>query len=174
MLTFLLQVRNQDGKKQARCLFLLQQRPSRKKFTCTLALQYSCDTNMKSTVCSVPQVLNQDGKKQHAVRYAAASVEEEVYLHPRSALHTTAPEYVVYMQLIRTVKRPYMAGVTAVDAHWLAALRSPLRQLSPEPLVRVLNHVDIQLCCILLLLACRCKLVACLEQFETISSSTCK
>lgn len=54
----------------------------------------------------------------------------QVFLHPRSALHSSAPEYVVYTQLIRTVKRPYMSGVTAVEAHWLSAGGSPLRQLS--------------------------------------------
>lgn len=54
-----------------------------------------------------------------AAKAEAAGVEEEVsgdvFLHPRSALHSTSPDYVVYGSLIRTEKRPYMAGVTAVE-----------------------------------------------------------
>ncbi len=56
-----------------------------------------------------------------------------MYLHPRSALHKLAPEYVVYTQLVRTTKRPYMAGVTAVEPLWLAQSSSPLCKVS-EPL----------------------------------------
>jgi ATP-dependent RNA helicase DHX37/DHR1 len=65
------------------------------------------------------------------VRYQPCDVDEEVYLHPRSSLHAGAPEYVVYLQLVRTAKRPYMAGVTAVEPAWLAACGSPLAALSP-------------------------------------------
>lgn len=51
------------------------------------------------------------GKKSRAVRYsAAAGLDEDVFLHPNSTLHSTAPEFVVYAELIRTAKRPYMAG----------------------------------------------------------------
>ena len=51
------------------------------------------------------------GKRSRAVRYAAAAgLDEDVFLHPNSALHSTAPEFVVYTELIRTAKRPYMAG----------------------------------------------------------------
>lgn len=53
----------------------------------------------------------QQGKKSRAVRYsAAAGLDEDVFLHPNSTLHSTAPEFVVYAELIRTAKRPYMAG----------------------------------------------------------------
>ena len=52
---------------------------------------------------------------RHAVRYASCALEEEVFLHPRSALHKTASQFVVYSQLVRTVKRPYMAGVSAIE-----------------------------------------------------------
>ena len=45
------------------------------------------------------------------MRYsAAAGLDEDVFLHPNSTLHSTAPEFVVYAELIRTAKRPYMAG----------------------------------------------------------------
>lgn len=52
-------------------------------------------------------------------------------MHPRSALHAAVPEYVVYAALVRTDKRPYMAGVTAVEPAWLAAAGTPLAVLSP-------------------------------------------
>lgn len=64
---------------------------------------------------------------------SSSSTTQEVYLHPRSALHKLAPEYVVYTQLVRTTKRPYMAGVTAVEPLWLAQSSSPLCKVS-EPL----------------------------------------
>lgn len=69
-------------------------------------------------------------KKSRAVRYRSASLEEEIYLHPNSALHATAPEFVVYSELVRTVKRPYMAGVTAIDPRWLPTVAAPLCTLS--------------------------------------------
>jgi hypothetical protein len=156
------------------------------------------------------QKMLQDGSnaKRHALRYASIEVEEEVYLHPRSALHRCArreapppaapaepaapaapaprppalragtwqarswssrprplpqpdppaatrelippapssppplspptrhrqaPEFVVYTQLVRTAKRPYMAGLTAVEPAWLAQGGSQLVKVS-EPL----------------------------------------
>lgn len=48
--------------------------------------------------------------KRRAVRYQTCSRDDFVFLHPRSSLHSTAPEFVVYSQLISTAKRPYMAG----------------------------------------------------------------
>ena len=101
----------------------------------------------------------EEGGSRHAVRYASCALEEEVFLHPRSALHKVcgwvggvgrpfvcllpppssyllplrleaispdrppplltylqaAPQFVVYTQLVRTVKRPYMAGVSTIE-----------------------------------------------------------
>lgn len=54
--------------------------------------------------------------KRRAVRYQTCSRDDYVFLHPRSSLHSTAPEFVVYTQLISTAKRPYMAGWFAVWA----------------------------------------------------------
>jgi hypothetical protein len=51
---------------------------------------------------------------RHAVRYRAAALDEEVYLHPLSSLASGAPELVAYCQLVRTAKRPYMAGGRAL------------------------------------------------------------
>lgn len=50
------------------------------------------------------------GGKKKAVRYQCACVDEFVYLHPHSALYAAAPEFVLYTQLIRSAKRPYMTG----------------------------------------------------------------
>ena len=48
--------------------------------------------------------------KKRAVRYRCAMLDEDVYLHPHSALHATAPDFVTYTQIVRSAKRPYMAG----------------------------------------------------------------
>jgi len=50
------------------------------------------------------------GGKKRAVRYQCGLGQEEVFLHPHSALYKAAPEFVIYSQLIRSAKRPYMAG----------------------------------------------------------------
>ncbi|KAL0028239.1 hypothetical protein WJX79_003509 [Trebouxia sp. C0005] len=64
--------------------------------------------------------------KRRAVRYETCTREGYVYLHPRSSLHSTAPEFVVYTQLISTAKRPYMAGVTAIEPSALSEVAKPL------------------------------------------------
>ena len=61
------------------------------------------------------------GGKRRAVRYHTCARDDYVFLHPRSNLHSTAPEFVVYAQLISTAKRPYMAGWFA----WLVAAPQP-------------------------------------------------
>ncbi|CAM6077781.1 unnamed protein product [Sphagnum tenellum] len=66
-----------------------------------------------------------DGKHRKAVRYQACAVEELVYLHPSSAVAKEAPEFVVYNEII-TGNRPYMWGVTCVDARWLVSHATPL------------------------------------------------
>ncbi|GLC69391.1 hypothetical protein PLESTF_000824800 [Pleodorina starrii] len=79
--------------------------------------------------------LGESRRKHHAVRYQPACLaEEHVFLHPRSALHGDAPELLVYTQLLRTEKRPYMAGLTAIEAEWLAESGTPLCALSAAPL----------------------------------------
>ncbi|WIA09508.1 hypothetical protein OEZ85_008906 [Tetradesmus obliquus] len=78
--------------------------------------------------------LASDGRQgRHAVRYSPACLAEEVFLHPRSCLAKTAPEYVVYGDIVRTAKRPYMALVTAIEPQWLADCGSSLCKVS-EPL----------------------------------------
>lgn len=58
-------------------------------------------------------------KKGRAVRYLPCILDEEVYLHPNSSSHALAPEYVIYTEIVRTSKRAYMSGVTAIDPVWL-------------------------------------------------------
>ena len=60
----------------------------------------------------------QTAGKRRAVRYQTCSRDDLVFLHPRSSLHSTAPEFVVYTQLISTAKRPYMAGSFSLWGHW--------------------------------------------------------
>lgn len=52
-------------------------------------------------------------------------MEETVFLHPASALAREAPEFVVYNEIIST-GRPYMWGVTGVQASWLVSHATPL------------------------------------------------
>ncbi|KAK6939209.1 Helicase, C-terminal [Dillenia turbinata] len=57
-------------------------------------------------------------KKVNAVRYQACMVEETVFLHRRSSLSKSAPEFLVYSELLHT-KRPYIHGATLVKPDWL-------------------------------------------------------
>jgi ATP-dependent RNA helicase DHX37/DHR1 len=56
--------------------------------------------------------------------YQVGSVVEPVYLHPSSGLFAVAnqPEYCTYVELLRTTKRTYIKGVTAVRPEWLPNL----------------------------------------------------
>ncbi|EFJ47234.1 hypothetical protein VOLCADRAFT_120994 [Volvox carteri f. nagariensis] len=79
--------------------------------------------------------LGESRRKHHAVRYQPACLaDEHVFLHPRSALHGDVPELLVYMQLLRTEKRSYMTGLTAIEPEWLAESGTPLCALSATPL----------------------------------------
>ena len=69
-----------------------------------------------------------------ALRYTPCSLlDQDIYLHPRSILHKSAPQFLVYTELVRTAKRPYMSGLTAIDPSWLSECGSPLAVLS-DPL----------------------------------------
>ncbi len=90
-------------------------------------------------------------KNKRAVRYKSctASLEEDIFLHPNSALHSSFPDLVVYSEIVRTVKRPYMAGLTTVEPRWLATAAAPMCNFSsplldPPPFYNV--SVDTVLC----------------------------
>ena len=58
-----------------------------------------------------------------------------MFLHPRSALARAAPEFVAYTQLVRTAKRPYLAGLRLILilflktlTEWSAACHMPTPQ----------------------------------------------
>lgn len=68
-------------------------------------------------------------RKVHAVRYQACMVKEDVFLHRRSSVANSAPEFLVYSELLHT-KVPYMHGATRVKADWLAEYARPLCHFS--------------------------------------------
>ncbi|XVF22158.1 hypothetical protein REPUB_Repub12eG0149600 [Reevesia pubescens] len=57
-------------------------------------------------------------RKVNTVRYQACLVKEIVFLHRYSSLSSSAPEFLVYSELLHT-KRPYMHGATSVKSDWL-------------------------------------------------------
>ncbi|CAB4263421.1 unnamed protein product [Prunus armeniaca] len=71
-------------------------------------------------------------KKVHAVRYQACMVKEIVFLHRWSSVSNSAPEFLVYSELIQT-RRPYMHGVTSVKSEWLVEYGSSLCTFSAPP-----------------------------------------
>ncbi|GMH43272.1 hypothetical protein BSKO_11194 [Bryopsis sp. KO-2023] len=77
--------------------------------------------------------LKSEGKTTRAVRYLPCGSEEYIYMHPNSALHKAAQEHVVYTEVLRTEKRPYMSGLTVIDPSWLADVAPPMCEFS-EPL----------------------------------------
>ncbi|GFZ04813.1 lysyl-tRNA synthetase 1 [Actinidia rufa] len=57
-------------------------------------------------------------RKVNAVRYQACMVKETVFLHRWSSVSRSAPEFLVYSELLYT-KRPYIHGATSVKSDWL-------------------------------------------------------
>ncbi|KAL8137131.1 hypothetical protein V2J09_003132 [Rumex salicifolius] len=57
-------------------------------------------------------------KTVNAVSYHASKVEEKVYLHRWSSVSKSAPEFLVYSELLHT-KRPYIHGASSVQSEWL-------------------------------------------------------
>ncbi|KAG7558824.1 Helicase-associated domain [Arabidopsis thaliana x Arabidopsis arenosa] len=57
-------------------------------------------------------------RKTKATEYQACAVEEPVFLHRWSSLINSAPEFLVYSELLLT-NRPYMHGATRVKPEWL-------------------------------------------------------
>ena len=74
--------------------------------------------------------------RTRAVRYTPQALAENVYLHPQSALAKAAPEFVVYTQILRTEKRPYLAGVNvlAIQKRVLQAVLSVIIGVLTVPL----------------------------------------
>ncbi|XP_071736177.1 ATP-dependent RNA helicase DEAH13 [Rutidosis leptorrhynchoides] len=95
--------------------------------------------------------LSEEERKVNATRYQAHKVNETVFLHRWSSVSRTAPEFVVFSELVER-KRPYIHGATSVKPKWLARYSSYLCVFSaplkdPEPYYdpqtdRVYNYVN--------------------------------
>ncbi|OMO81997.1 hypothetical protein COLO4_23301 [Corchorus olitorius] len=64
------------------------------------------------------QKSSEEDRKVNSVRYQACLVKETVFLHRSSFLAHSAPEFLVYSELLNT-KRAYMHGATSVKPDWL-------------------------------------------------------
>lgn len=63
--------------------------------------------------------------KARSGRYQATMVYEPVFLHRWSSLSSSAPEFLVYSELLQT-NRPYMHGATTVKPDWLVKYATSL------------------------------------------------
>ncbi|KAJ6802266.1 ATP-dependent RNA helicase DEAH13-like [Iris pallida] len=70
-----------------------------------------------------------DDQKLRAVRYQSCALNDLVYLHRWSSVSRSAPEFVVYTELLQT-NRPYMHGATTVKPHWLVKYATSLCSFS--------------------------------------------
>jgi len=60
------------------------------------------------------------------VAYRAMNIEEDVFIHPSSALfQQSPPQWVVYQEVVRTSK-VWLKGVTVINPSWLPTLGPPL------------------------------------------------
>lgn len=73
--------------------------------------------------------LSEGDIKVNAVRYQACLVKETVFLHRWSSVSKSAPEYLVYSELIHT-KRLYMHGATSIKSDWLVKYAGSLCSIS--------------------------------------------
>lgn len=62
--------------------------------------------------------LAEGDRKVNAVCYKASMVEETVFLPRWSSISKSAPEFLVYSEILKT-KRPYIHGATSVEPEWL-------------------------------------------------------
>ncbi|PQM34858.1 ATP-dependent RNA helicase DEAH13 [Prunus yedoensis var. nudiflora] len=72
-------------------------------------------------------------RKVRAVRYQACMVKETVFLDPWSSVSNSAPEFLVYNELIQTRSGPYMYGVTRIKSEWLVEHARALCTFSAPP-----------------------------------------
>lgn len=84
--------------------------------------------------------LSEKDQKTKAVCYQSCALDDTVFLHHRSSVSQTAPEFVIYTELVQSKNRPYMHGVTEVKSpNWLAkwavslcSFSNPLTDPTPE------------------------------------------
>ncbi|KAL1557641.1 RNA helicase [Salvia divinorum] len=63
-------------------------------------------------------LLAEGDRNTNAVRYQACMLKETVFLHRWSSISRSAPEFLVYSELLHS-KRPYIHGATSVKPSWL-------------------------------------------------------
>lgn len=69
------------------------------------------------------------GKKISFVPYQSCMLKDPVYLHRSSSVSQSAPEFIVYNELLDS-KRPYLHGVTNVKSRWLVEYAESMCKLS--------------------------------------------
>ncbi|XP_038681673.1 ATP-dependent RNA helicase DEAH13 isoform X1 [Tripterygium wilfordii] len=79
-------------------------------------------------------------RKANAVRYQSSIVKETVFLHRWSSLSNSAPEFLVYSELLHT-KRSYLHGATSVKPEWLVRYAGSLCSFS-APLTNPKPYYD--------------------------------
>lgn len=63
-------------------------------------------------------------------------LEDPVFLHPSSVLHSAKPDWIVYQEIFESNGKMYLRGVTAIDPEWLPVFCKTLCKLEtplPEP-----------------------------------------
>lgn len=73
--------------------------------------------------------LSEEDRKVSATRYEAHKVNETVFLHRWSSVSRTAPEFLVFSELVER-KRAYIHGATRVKPEWLARFSTYLCSFS--------------------------------------------
>ncbi|XP_020272990.1 ATP-dependent RNA helicase DEAH13-like isoform X2 [Asparagus officinalis] len=73
--------------------------------------------------------ISESSDKVRAVRYQSCALDDTIYLHRWSSVSQSAPEFVVYTELLQT-NRPYMHGATSVKSEWLVKYASSLCSFS--------------------------------------------
>eukprot|EP01116_Phalansterium_solitarium_P014768 TRINITY_DN3258_c0_g1_i2.p1 TRINITY_DN3258_c0_g1~~TRINITY_DN3258_c0_g1_i2.p1 ORF type:complete len:556 (+),score=219.32 TRINITY_DN3258_c0_g1_i2:721-2388(+) len=78
-------------------------------------------TRIRRAICAgfFAHASKRDSSEQHSYRTMVDN--QQVYVHPASALFQRSPEYVVYHVLVLT-KREYMHEITTIDPKWLPEL----------------------------------------------------
>ena len=70
-------------------------------------------------------------KRDSQEGYRRLTDQQQVFIHPSSALYQKSPEYVVYHELVLTTKE-YIREVSTVDAQWLPEVAPNLFQKSDD------------------------------------------
>ncbi|KAK1442934.1 ATP-dependent RNA helicase [Babesia gibsoni] len=86
----------------------------------------SCGNNPEKIAKSVcAGYFHHSARRDPQEGYRTIMDQQNVFIHPSSALYNRSPEYVVYHELVMTTKE-YMRDLTAVRAQWLLELAPSL------------------------------------------------